>query len=148
MSETIVCPFCSSPNHKVLYRHQSGQVASCVCIECGLAYLSPRPTQHNDSTGDVSDVSFYTDYEQAYPASYLLAENNNFQVTARERATFVDSFLQSDARVVELGCGYGHFLVEMSARGYRASGFEPSAPQVAYARQQFSLDVANSTDKG
>jgi SAM-dependent methyltransferase len=46
-------------------------------------------------------------------------------------------WVQPGARVLEAGCGLGHFTVAMHARGFRAHGLDWSGPTIATLRRRF-----------
>jgi ubiquinone/menaquinone biosynthesis C-methylase UbiE len=45
--------------------------------------------------------------------------------------------LPEDARVLDLGCGTGHFSSYIKSRGYSVTGLDPSTKMLGYARENF-----------
>lgn len=50
----------------------------------------------------------------------------------------------SRGKILDIGCGYGHFLKIMEGHGWKAEGIDPSPNTVSYARKE-GLDVINTT---
>lgn len=127
MREFVACDLCGADDGEVVYRHHSARIQNRVCRRCGLAYLSPRPSERDQR-------AFYERYEQAYPSEYLTRPGNPFEVAAAERADFAAAWVSGKKRVLEFGSGYGHFVAAMEKRGHRVSGLEASELQVEVAR--------------
>lgn len=74
-----------------------------------------------------------------YPQYYDLA----FRSETREEADFIEAACRKYCpfrvrRVLEPACGSGRLVAEMAARGYRVSGFDLSAPALAYLRRRLA----------
>lgn len=132
MSEFVDCAQCGADDFETVYRHPSGGVAHGACRRCGLGYLSPRPDA-------AATTRLYDGYRQAYPDAFLAATDGPFGRAAAARAAFLDRWLRPGARILEVGCGYGHFLHAARAAGYRVEGLEPSQHQVQFARERLGL---------
>ncbi len=133
MSERVPCVQCGTDDFETVFTHRNGQVANGFCRCCGLGFLSPRPTAEETDR-------LYADYRQAYPDDFLADPKGPFARAAESRARFIAGWVAPRARVLEIGCGYGHFTRAVSDRGFRASGLEPSEPQRAFARDRLGLD--------
>ncbi len=133
MSETVSCAQCGADDLEVVYRHPRGDLAHGACRRCGLGYLSPRPEA-------AETARLYDGYRQAYPDAFLAATDGPFARAAAARAGFLGRWLRPGARVMEVGCSYGHFLCEARASGYRVEGLEPSQHQVRFAQDQLGLE--------
>lgn len=132
MAETISCAQCGADDFETVYQHRAGLVANGACRRCGLGYLSPRP-----SASDTDRL--YAGYRQAYPDEFLAAPESPFAQAAAARASFAARWVRPGARVLEVGCGYGHFVAAGTAAGYRVEGIEPSGHQVRFARDRLGL---------
>ncbi len=107
------------------------------CTECGLVYTNPRLTDHN--------------------ATYLYAgpdDQADIEIHARAKAPIFEGALKeidrlqklygnaSLGKLLDIGCGSGHFLNEARNRGYDVKGIEPASMFAEYAIDRFSLDVS------
>lgn len=124
------CPLCGSSRHENVWEHETG-VANGICLDCGhvrLTYLTMTPA---------SEV--YADFRQSYPDSYLLDPETPLFGLARSRAELLRRCVPALESVLEIGCGYGHFLMALGDVALRV-GIEPSKEAAAFGREQFGLD--------
>jgi 2-polyprenyl-3-methyl-5-hydroxy-6-metoxy-1,4-benzoquinol methylase len=117
MPERSSCNLCGSSEQKLLYRladyrlRIDDRVWSVVkCKECGLGYLSPRPTT--------------TEIDAYYPAAYFNGRGgNNVRARYERQAAYVPA---TGTTLLDVGTGRGDFLLTMRARGWKVAGIEPS----------------------
>ncbi|MGH0033719.1 MAG: methyltransferase domain-containing protein [Myxococcota bacterium] len=133
MTEQVACAQCGSIDFESVFAHRDGRVEHGFCRRCGLGYLSPRPSAEDTDR-------LYAGYRQAYPDDFLADPEGPFARTARERAEFIAGWIAPSSKVLEVGCGYGHFTRAISDLGFAAAGLEPSDPQRAFARDRLGLD--------
>ncbi len=67
----------------------------------------------------------------------------SFDGTERVLLTFIGS--NSANRVLEVGCGTGHWLAFLESHGYSVSGMDPS-PQMLEQARDFELIYSDSDD--
>jgi SAM-dependent methyltransferase len=101
-----------------------------------------------------ADVTYWTAlWKQARDVSYVREERGH--LPHQLRATF-GRWVRPSARVLEAGCGLGHFTVAATARGYHAEGLDWSAETIETLKVRFPsiawrvgdvrrLDVADGT---
>ncbi|MGD9723378.1 MAG: class I SAM-dependent methyltransferase [Pirellulales bacterium] len=114
------CLLCARNEGTTVWRENGYDVRHCA--QCGVLYLDPAPPPgHVDFTREQHDDSYY-----ARPA--------------RVRANWVQT-VRPNGRLLEVGCGGGHFLAECRRRGYEVFGCEPDAERARFCRAQLQLDV-------
>lgn len=138
------CDLCGRSDPETIYagsqwRRSLPPVILVRCRNCGLMYLSPRPT--------VQEISAYypTDYAAFRPA----IEDEGFALMRfmrrrklKQRRRLVEHFGQRPAgRILDVGCATGLFLHEMALTGWQTQGVELTEPAAEYARTRFGLNV-------
>jgi SAM-dependent methyltransferase len=108
------------------------------CSNCGLIYLSPRPSE--------SQITQYyaSDYQP-----YMLAIEDDPSCLNRilryydqyKRCNAVTSKVKKPGKILDIGCSTGIFLQGMLKRGWETFGVEPSEYAASYATKRFGLNV-------
>ncbi|MBF0319145.1 MAG: class I SAM-dependent methyltransferase [Nitrospirae bacterium] len=106
------------------------------CVRCGLVYVNPRPARD-------ALLKLYNGYHRrggrdARSWAVLM------RLVYNECAGVLMKTFPHGADVLDVGCGYGHFVSMLKGLGLRASGIDPSPGAVSAARQN-GLDVHLST---
>ncbi|MDZ4296054.1 MAG: class I SAM-dependent methyltransferase [Patescibacteria group bacterium] len=147
-SRLIPCPVCSNAEHfHALWSAQGNRqvpfLASehpvVLCARCGFCFLNP---QHEDADYG----RYYLLHDRPVDKTVTIADIEGNAVKAgydRLRYRFLSRFLSDkNARIFEIGSGYGRFLKRMSDDGYRnLSGCEPNEQAVRVAQAQFGFDI-------
>lgn len=107
------------------------------CPQCGLLFLSPRPTQ-------LKIVDYYPPNYAAYRPA-IDDERWAMMRWKRRRnlhgvVAIVNRHL-APGRLLDVGCATGNYLAEMRRGGWQVQGVELQAEAAAYAQQRFGLDV-------
>ncbi len=121
------CPICNGD--RLIYEFVSKGYPVCECSDCGLMFFNPQP----------SDQAL----KEIYSCDYFLgskSEEDNANIQAMKKAT-VDLYLQqlvnykghSKGRLLEIGCGEGHFLAAAKEYGFTVTGndISPHACQIS-----------------
>lgn len=106
------------------------------CLECGAYRQNPRPTWEHLQRYYPED---YAAYQYADQGSRLKKEIRRYGLLKRLRA--IQKF-QPGGRLLEVGCGTGHFLKEAADSGnWQVVGIEPSPSAAAFVSGQLGLQV-------
>jgi SAM-dependent methyltransferase len=107
------------------------------CLDCGLAYLRPRPTP--EAAG------------RCYPDSYTGSGGGGGLIEALEAAyrrrqhgevvRWLSGRRPLRGRLLDVGCGAGDLLAALRADSWSVQGIEPQALGAARARDERGLDV-------
>ncbi|MEK7359582.1 MAG: class I SAM-dependent methyltransferase, partial [Planctomycetota bacterium] len=106
------------------------------CNNCKLVYVNPRPTP-------AALIALYNDYHQRDDKddqTWARLMDMNF----RSAASFLSRVYPGKGKILDVGCGYGHFVDMMKNCGWAASGIETSSRTVGYAKSK-GLDVTETT---
>ena len=142
--EPVACAICGVDDARVLSRRARwGQrVTTVVCRRCGLVYASPRPEREQLAR-------FYREhiYTQYIDASGRFQERLLAASRTQARDTF-EYFVGragqrlAGARVLEIGCGLGDFLVLARQADARVLGLELEGPYADFAEKHHDLSIA------
>lgn len=127
--EQVGCPVCACNRHRAQRsgRDPSGtreEFLVVECAECGLWFTNPRPT--------VDAIGGY------YPAEYL-PHSRPARADRELRGWYPLDWLTSSAsrpRLLDFGCGAGHFLSAMRRRGWEVAGVDHSSAAIDLIRAQ------------
>jgi len=115
------CAVCDRVSALVVWRENGYEGRAC---RCGTVYATPPPPLGAvDPTVD------------GHPDSY-------YAVPARRRVRWIQRY-RPRGRVLDIGCGEGHFLAAAQAAGYDVAGIEP-IPDAPDARRRVSAHRWNA----
>lgn len=140
------CPLCDCPVSRARLRHVRTNDAIHQCPWCGLLYADP---QYSES----ELIELYR--RECYGQEDDCRDRESSRVLHR---TVLRDILRRyphlaprgpgfAPRVLDYGCGAGHFLAECREMGFEAAGIELSAVAARYARRRFGLDVRTDPDR-
>jgi len=122
----FVCGYCRGTHCRPHFActDLSGQAWSwCVCSHCGAVALAPRPT--SEQLAAAYNVSYYG----TATSKFRGAIEQFVDRCRRARARRLARGLPDGAAVLDVGCGNGGFLAELSQQGrYRLHGTELDGP--------------------
>ena len=98
------------------------------CRYCGLAYYAVQM-----SSGTVAGL-YGEDYFHGDEYYNYVEQRPALDANFRRRLRSIETYLQPNANIVELGCAYGFFLAIIRERVGSHIGFDISGPAVTYAR--------------
>src|ERR1700761_1599298 len=130
------CPVCFSSGATRFAFERSGN-AIYSCGVCGLEFQFPQP----------SDETLAAIYSSGYflgskSAQSLKNQRDLKRATARLYLDVLAPFLpKSGARLLEVGCGHGEFLIEAQSRDCEVEGLEYSAHAASEANLQLGSDA-------
>ncbi len=120
-SEAISCFLCGERSNRIVVREST--YVGKVCGSCQLLYTDPHP-----SPGTVDPT------EELHPEEFCA-------LPARFKARWMRRHCRP-GRLLEVGCGKGHFLVAAREFGYDVTGLEPDAKRAQHARNVFDVPVS------
>lgn len=143
--EEVACDLCGATASTSLYTlsdiiHQlPGEFTLRRCTECGLMYLSPRPTLRSIGNYYPPD---YTPYRPPIEEErFALMRYMRRRKLIKRRVLMEKYGSLKQGRVLDVGCATGLFLHEMQLAGWEATGVEPIQSAAELARTRFGLHV-------
>lgn len=131
--EPVNCCVCDEPGEPL---YALPPFAVVRCPRCRLVFVSPRlrPAALQEVYDDVGYFDGGVYGEQRSVAMRLQRTWTRGRLALLPRPA-------PGVKLLEIGCGYGHFLVAAREKGYAVAGVELSRPATAHARERFGLDV-------
>ncbi len=144
-TESVSCDLCGSRGSNPLYRVRDifhdlpGEFVLQRCRDCGLIYLSPRPTAETIEAYYPPEYSNYRFAVEDDPF-FLMRWMRRRKLARRRDVVRAYSGLRS-GRLLDVGASTGLFLHEMAVSGWETAGVEPVESAAQYARQRFGLEI-------
>lgn len=132
--ENIKCIFCEKENNRVAIE-ENGYMGR-KCSQCGLIYISPRPSF------DEIVTLYEHDGVHISAESHISAEFSK-RLYARHNLKIVTSFVKSGT-LLEIGAGAGYFLDEARKIGFNPYGIELNPIQANYIRAKLEIPCEES----
>ncbi|MDN3669096.1 class I SAM-dependent methyltransferase [Echinicola jeungdonensis] len=138
------CPLCQSGlflNHLVVKDHSvSGESFTiCKCSNCHFLFTNPRPDQsHIDQYYESNNYISHTNKStNLVNIIYKLVR----KFTLQQKVNWINKYCTNRERLLDFGCGTGHFLAEAQKKGWFTVGYEPNpqAAQIAETQHQLHL---------
>lgn len=132
MDENTYCNICKSFNHKILFT--KGSLELIKCLDCGSVQVS--------NLEHVFDIKSYEYYKERLQLDKTELYNS---ITSKRYFNLLKEFefARMNNRLLDIGCGEGHFLYEAKKMGWQVKGIEKSPYAVTICRK-FNLEVADS----
>jgi SAM-dependent methyltransferase len=113
------CIVCNGVSDRVVWQENGYEGRSCVC---GTVYTAPDPPPGAiDPTSDAHSSPFYSEY-------------------ALLKARWIHR-LQPSGRLLEIGCGDGHFLAAAKSLGYHVAGVEPHPARAGRVAERLNVQI-------
>jgi len=143
--EKVPCPGCGSSRWRaiaeILLSPMVVTSTLVCCLDCRLAYVSPRPARE-------AEKKFYTQdhFLRETPEFWRQSRLSFFRQAIdgiRKRLFPIHGARAADrpVKILDVGCGGGFFLEWARREGWQCLGTELSEPAASYARRNLQLDV-------
>ena len=132
--EHVACNICGNEKTTPVAAQRGFRYVECMI--CGLIYMNPAP-----GAGKLKKI--YDTYHQRGgkdESSWETLMKLNFSIVSAK----LDGMFPAGGRLLDTGCGYGHFLEIMEKCGWQTQGIDPSVNTVAYALKK-GLNILQTT---
>lgn len=113
------------------------------CLDCTLIFANPMPSydpiqffEDQYSKPNSRAMAGYYDRLKFQQIRQEASANPPYCSTRSELLKLLGQYIAPPARVLDIGCGVGYFLEELTRGGYTAIGVEPSATIVASLKER------------
>lgn len=134
-----MCLVCGNNSHRATvyggYSYSGSTYSIVRCRRCGFMYLDPSPSPRVlDAL--YSDDGYFADY--FIPGSDKLGycQGNYEHNEHHSRALAALALFTSSARILDIGCAGGGFLIQAKRAGYDVAGVEPNSRMAELARSK------------
>jgi SAM-dependent methyltransferase len=140
------CPLCRSVEKTVRVQPPfpggGGRAVFVACSGCGLIYLDPAPDA-DSLTRFYSSVYLTPEYRkvEGFAATDPRVELLDSLKYSEFLADEVEKVRMPRGRLLDVGCSYGGFLIEMQLRGWDVMGIEPFSDAVTFCKERLGLNV-------
>jgi len=134
--EQIPCPFCKSYAAKVF--RQSADIVQCQ--KCSVVYLRTR-------LNDIALEKLYQGYAEEQSYMHLpknLEEAKRCSVRRINNMKEMLQFIKPEGILLDVGCGWGPFLLTAQEFGFTPMGVELTKKSVQYANEVLKFSVAST----
>ncbi|MBI9015759.1 MAG: class I SAM-dependent methyltransferase [Phycisphaerae bacterium] len=138
--EYICCNICGRDDtavyHKETVEHFGQELDFQIvrCRHCQLVYTNPRLSEHNATYlyDNSSDEQF-----QAHGQAKMVV----FKPAITEIKNFLNKNPSNENKLLDIGCGSGHFMQLAQNNGFDVTGIEPAETSAHYARNIMNMPV-------
>lgn len=130
----VSCNLCGADKPRLITVQNNYKIVQC--NNCGLVFVNPMPDPEMLSM-------LYEGYHQRDGKNNRVWERlmeRNF----REVSSFLNKCFPAKGEILDIGCGYGHFIEFMRDHGWSVSGIDPSSRTLNFARGK-GLNVFETT---
>lgn len=142
------CPCCRNTSFDNFiickdYTVSKESFAIAKCNHCGCLFTNPRPTEQSISKYYQSEeyISHSNKTKSIFDFAYKLVRNYSL----RKKVKLIND-LSSNKRLLDYGCGTGHFLQTAHNSNWEVTGVEPSNIAQANLNKSVSKNVFDSLD--
>ena len=129
--EQVNCSVCGADHNKPLFTVEGFTIVKC--LECDNAYVNPRLSEKN-----LNDV-----YGEVYQPEHLTNEDPRRDKVFRRYLAKLMEYKKS-GKLLELGCGGGHFLRLAKESGFEIYGIEISDYLAGFCGKKLQTDTISS----
>lgn len=127
--EDIQCIFCDRSSDQIVIEENGYKGRKCP--QCGLIFISPRPT--------FSEISNLYEYDQAHiSAESHISADFAKRLHARHHLAIIKRYIKSGS-LLEIGAGAGYFLEEARKEGFEPYGIELNKIQADFINNTLAI---------
>lgn len=132
--ENINCIFCNCESNEILIEENG--YSGRKCPNCGLIYVSPRPT-----FDDIIDL--YGHDTANIPATSHIKASFTKTLYARHNLEIIRKYINK-GKILEIGSGAGYFLREARKQGFDVFGIELNKIQADFINENLNIPCEQS----
>ncbi len=144
MLETLkTCPSCGSDKYELIRATPDHFLTKNTfnivkCSNCGLAFTNPRPDAKSIIKYYKSDNYISHSNRKRSPIDIVYHAVRNY--TLRQKLHLINRFVAKPDKLLDYGCGTGHFLALARKQGWKTIGLEPDYEARIIAQEKLGDD--------
>jgi len=143
------CPLCKSGhfnNYIVVKDHAVSKESFtlCKCEACKFIFTNPRPDQNN--IGKYYQSKDYVSHTDKGNSIVNIIYKIVRQYTLKSKIAQINRFVKNKGRLLDYGCGTGHFLKKAKDNGWESVGVEPNVEASRLAAESTGNNVYQSIE--
>lgn len=143
------CPLCKSGhfNNYIVVKDHSVSKESftlCKCKNCKLIFTNPRPDQKN--IGKYYQSENYVSHSNKGNNLVNILYKTVRSYTLGEKVGWLNSYVKKKGRLLDYGCGTGHFLNRAQKNGWDTIGVEPNPQAAEIAAKNNKIKIYHSIE--
>ncbi len=142
------CPICQKTEFRnklvvedYTVSHESFAIVQCA--GCGFQFTNPRPTA--EEIGKYYESEEYVSHNSAAGGLVNQAYKVARFFTMRRKVGLLNKLAPRRGKLLDYGCGTGHFLAAAQSAGWQVAGFEPNAGARAEASARLKQPVGQQS---
>lgn len=149
MNKQTHCPLCKNELVKIFSSKDyliSGETFDIVeCLSCTLRITSPFPSV--DTIGNYYNSEDYISHSDETKGLFeFIYKFVRFYMLGKKRKLIEKSSGNRPGKLLDIGCGAGHFLHAMKETGWNVQGVDASEKAKKLVRNTFNLDIKSPPD--
>ncbi len=147
--ETIRCIFCQIANEAVFI--QENGYYGRKCENCGLVYISPRPSKDDLEDQYASDTRYSFGTSPNFDHELIGKLSHSKRIEADHNIKIIQKYVQK-GKLLEIGPGAGFFLGQAKNKGFETYGIEINPHRARYVSESLGIpcetgSIEDSIDK-
>lgn len=132
--EKVECNLCGSRKSRIIFNGNPYKVVNCAI--CGLDYLNPRP-QVKKIENFYQKNYFQSGLNSSGYSDYSILDNE-LVLEAQKRLKFIKRYV-GKGTLLDVGCGYGHFLHQALKEGFDVMGVDISREAIKILKKRYGI---------
>jgi len=148
MEKLQTCPVCETINFEVFLNTKDHFLTEesftiSKCLNCGFLFTNPRPSETDSNRYYQSEAYISHSNTDKGLISRIYKRIRNHSLN--KKISLIKKYIQS-GNALDIGCGTGHFLNQLSKSGFTVHGIEPGEEARQFATKQFRLSIHPKLD--
>lgn len=144
MENLSTCPSCGDQHftavlHAIDYTVSKNTFEIVQCESCHLRFTNPRPAANQ--AGKYYQSEDYISHSNTQKGLVNQLYHYVRNITLKQKTNWIDAYKIGDKKVLDIGCGNGHFLKACQEKGWNVQGMELDPETAKRASELLKQDI-------